>query len=352
MAGRGGPRKSRFKVKYCNANGCLNFSISFKAKAKAKAKESDSLTNSSWDPSSDDEDDDESTTEEYCEADLTKSTGKVIIKTEAEDRPLRSPVPLPPLKSSSAVVRDNQALVGISFSDLQPHFQHMVDLKVRIPHSGASTLFIHSTPNSRKVEPIDLTADTPPPPSATESISPKPAMASIKKPTLVRGVIVSRESIGGVPLAGVLARPGSSSDNSLSSQSKVHDLTDSTMPRASRPTSTSFPSPQISRTADHAPLSPPLPPLPDLKTFLKGTPNIDYDLSELHCALEAEGMGTIEQLLSFASWEEEELHTLFKTAIPDINVAQEFTMVRRLKMRAVELGRIPGAGPISTGDKS
>ncbi|KAF8076959.1 hypothetical protein FPV67DRAFT_440340 [Lyophyllum atratum] len=73
------------------------------------------------------------------------------------------------------------------------------------------------------------------------------------------------------------------------------------------------------------------PPLPDLHQFLA---NLEHDLSDIMDALTEQDLGTHEKLFALASWPEDELHSLFKEALPELTVAQRFMLVKGMKKSA------------------
>ncbi|GLB44334.1 hypothetical protein LshimejAT787_1602640 [Lyophyllum shimeji] len=74
---------------------------------------------------------------------------------------------------------------------------------------------------------------------------------------------------------------------------------------------------------------------PNLREFLA---TLEHDLTGMIDALVRQDLGSSEKLFALAQWPSEELHKLFKEAIPDLTVAQRFMLVRGLKKSAtVEL---------------
>ncbi|RDB19893.1 hypothetical protein Hypma_013121 [Hypsizygus marmoreus] len=65
--------------------------------------------------------------------------------------------------------------------------------------------------------------------------------------------------------------------------------------------------------------------------FLSG---LDHDLSSVHGALKKQDLGTTTKLFAIAGWPEEELHKMFKEALPEITIAQRFILVKGLKKHA------------------
>lgn len=74
------------------------------------------------------------------------------------------------------------------------------------------------------------------------------------------------------------------------------------------------------------------PPQPVVK-FLS---SLDHDLTGVFKALEAQDLGTPEKLFAIAGWPEENLHRLFKEALPDITITQRFILVKGLKDHTVD----------------
>jgi len=70
------------------------------------------------------------------------------------------------------------------------------------------------------------------------------------------------------------------------------------------------------------------PPLPKLRQFLA---NLEHDLSGILVALNEQDLGTSEKLFALAAWPDDELHSLFKEALPQLTVAQRFMLVKGMK---------------------
>ncbi|KAF8076979.1 hypothetical protein FPV67DRAFT_1649663 [Lyophyllum atratum] len=74
-------------------------------------------------------------------------------------------------------------------------------------------------------------------------------------------------------------------------------------------------------------------PLPDLPQFLA---NLEHDISGIMDALTEQDLGTHAKLFALASWPEDELHSLFKEALPQLTVAQRFILVKGMR-KSVEV---------------
>ncbi|KAF8076990.1 hypothetical protein FPV67DRAFT_1473502 [Lyophyllum atratum] len=70
------------------------------------------------------------------------------------------------------------------------------------------------------------------------------------------------------------------------------------------------------------------PPLPDLHQFLA---SLEHNLSGIIDVLTEQDLGTSEKLFALATWPEDELHRLFKEAVPQLTVAQRFMLVKGMK---------------------
>ncbi|KAF8076977.1 hypothetical protein FPV67DRAFT_1473427 [Lyophyllum atratum] len=70
------------------------------------------------------------------------------------------------------------------------------------------------------------------------------------------------------------------------------------------------------------------PPIPSLHQFLS---SLEHDLSDIIDVLTEQDLGTHEKLFALATWPEDELHRLFKEALPQLTVAQRFMLVKGMK---------------------
>ncbi|KAF8055155.1 hypothetical protein FPV67DRAFT_1680714 [Lyophyllum atratum] len=71
----------------------------------------------------------------------------------------------------------------------------------------------------------------------------------------------------------------------------------------------------------------------DLHRFLA---NLEHDMSGIMEALIGQDLGTSEKLFALAEWPEDDLHRLFKEAVPQLTVAQRFMLVRGMKKTVEE----------------
>lgn len=65
--------------------------------------------------------------------------------------------------------------------------------------------------------------------------------------------------------------------------------------------------------------------------------SLAHDLAWVREDLEKQDLGTMEKLLAVADWPEEDLHMMFKEALPGITVPQRFILVKGLKKRQAEM---------------
>ena len=70
----------------------------------------------------------------------------------------------------------------------------------------------------------------------------------------------------------------------------------------------------------------------DLKTpVLKFLSGLEHDLTVVHGSLEKERLGTADKLFAIAGWSEDELHQLFKEALPEISIPERYILIKGLK---------------------
>jgi hypothetical protein len=65
-----------------------------------------------------------------------------------------------------------------------------------------------------------------------------------------------------------------------------------------------------------------------VKQFLA---NLDHDLSFVHDALKKQRLGIATKLFPLTNFPDNELHELFKEALPDITVAERYILIKGLK---------------------
>ncbi|KAF9463655.1 hypothetical protein BDZ94DRAFT_1258239 [Collybia nuda] len=69
-----------------------------------------------------------------------------------------------------------------------------------------------------------------------------------------------------------------------------------------------------------------------------------HDIAWVQKDLEKQDLGSMDKLLAIADWPEEDLHMMFREALPDITVPQRFILVKGLKKRYGEIIVAHGTG--------
>ena len=65
---------------------------------------------------------------------------------------------------------------------------------------------------------------------------------------------------------------------------------------------------------------------------------LDLDISMLHDALKAQGLGTSDKLFAISIWPEDKLHQMFKEALPEATAPHRFMLVMGLQAYARRQG--------------